>query len=48
MDMLQQLVADHEAVARTAPSVFKFADAAKDQQSADLLTQRLQVHEKAA
>ena len=48
MDMVQQLVADHEAVARTARSVFEIADAANDQPSADLLTQRLQVHEKTA
>ena len=38
----------HEAVARTARSVFALADAADDQPSADLLTQRLQVHEKTA
>ena len=48
MDMVQQLVADHEAVARTARNVFEIADAANDQPSADLLTQRLQVHEKTA
>ena len=48
MDMVKQLVADHEAVARTARSVFELADAANDQPSADLLTQRLQVHEKTA
>ena len=48
MDMVKQLVADHEAVARTARSVFEIADAANDQPSADLLTQRLQVHEKTA
>ena len=48
MDMVKQLVADHEAVARTARSVFEIADSANDQPSADLLTQRLQVHEKTA
>ena len=48
MEMVKQLVADHEAVARTARSVFEIADAANDQPSADLLTQRLQVHEKTA
>ena len=48
MDMVKQLVADHEAVARTARSVFEIADAANDQPSAHLLTQRLQVHEKTA
>ena len=48
MEMVAQLVADHEAVARTARNVFEIADAANDQPSADLLTQRLQVHEKTA
>lgn len=48
MGMVQQLVADHEAVARTARAVFEIADAANDQPSADLLTQRLQIHEKTA
>ena len=48
MDMVKQLMTDHEAVARTARSVFEIADAANDQPSADLLTQRLQVHEKTA
>ena len=47
-DMLKQLVAGHEAVARTARAVFVGADAANDQPTADLLTQRLQVHEKTA
>ena len=48
MEMVAQLMADHEAVARTARSVFEIADTANDQPSADLLTQRLQVHEKTA
>ena len=48
MEMVQQLMSDHEAVARTARSVFDIADAANDQPTADLLTQRLQVHEKTA
>ena len=47
-EMLKQLVAGHEAVARTARAVFVGADAANDQPTADLLTQRLQVHEKTA
>ena len=46
--MLQQLVAGNEAVARTARTVFPVADEANDQPTADLLTQRLQVHEKTA
>ncbi len=48
LDVVRELVAGHEAVARTARSVFALADAADDQPSADLLTQRLQVHEKTA
>ena len=47
-DMLKQLVAGHEAVARTARAVFVGADTANDQPTADLLTQRLQIHEKTA
>ena len=46
--MLADLVAGHEAVARTARSAFAIADGAGDQSTADLLTQRLQVHEKTA
>jgi starvation-inducible DNA-binding protein len=46
--MLADLVAGHEAVARTARTAFAAADAAGDQPTADLLTQRLQVHEKTA
>lgn len=48
MEMVRRLVAGHEAVARTARSVFPVADAADDEPTADLLTQRLQVHEKTA
>jgi len=48
MEMVRQLVNAQEAVARTARSVFKLADQANDQPTADLLTQRLQVHEKTA
>ena len=47
-EMIRQLTADQEAVARTARSVFPIADAAGDEATADLLTQRLQVHEKTA
>jgi starvation-inducible DNA-binding protein len=46
--MLADLVTGHEAVARTARTAFAAADAAGDQSTADLLTQRLQVHEKTA
>jgi starvation-inducible DNA-binding protein len=46
--MIRELVAGHEQVARTAREVFPVADGAGDQPTADLLTQRLQVHEKTA
>ena len=48
MQMVRELVDGHEAVARTARSVLSVADEANDQPSADLLTQRLQIHEKTA
>jgi len=47
-DMIRQLVDGQEAVARTARSLFPVVDRASDEPTADLLTQRLQVHEKAA
>ena len=47
-DMVQLLVEGHEAVARTARKIFPAVDKAGDEPSADLLTQRLQVHEKTA
>ncbi len=46
--MIADLVAGHEAVARTARSAFRTADEADDESTADLLTQRMQVHEKTA
>ena len=48
MDMVRILVEGHEAVARTARSIFPLADAANDEPTADLLTQRLTVHEQTA
>lgn len=48
MAMVALLAEGHEAVARTARSVFPIADAANDQPTADLLTQRMDVHEKTA
>ncbi|MFM8674222.1 MAG: Dps family protein [Vulcanococcus sp.] len=48
MAMVRELVEGHEAVARTIRSVFELADGANDQPTADLLTQRLQIHEKTA
>ena len=47
-EMVAILVRGHEAVARTARKAFPLADAADDQPTADLLTQRLDVHEKTA
>lgn len=48
MEMVKELVHGHEAVARTIRGVFATADEANDQPTADLLTQRLQIHEKTA
>ena len=47
-DMIGHLVAAQEATARTARKLFPLADSANDQPTADLLTQRLEVHEKTA
>lgn len=47
-DMVAQLVAGQEAVARTARAAFRIANAADDQPSADLCTQRMETHEKTA
>ncbi|MCW2306017.1 Dps family protein [Rhodobium gokarnense] len=47
-EMIRQLVKDQEAVVRTARSVFPTAEAANDEPTADLLTQRMQIHEKTA
>jgi starvation-inducible DNA-binding protein len=46
--MIRQLVAGQEAVVRTARRVFPSAEKAGDQVTMDLLTQRMQVHEKTA
>jgi starvation-inducible DNA-binding protein len=48
LDMVRLLVAGHEAVTRTARKAFKPVEAGGDESTADLLTQRLQVHEKTA
>jgi starvation-inducible DNA-binding protein len=45
-DMIRQLVEGQEAVVRTARDIFPLADEAHDEPTADLLTQRMQVHEK--
>lgn len=46
--MIQQLVADQEEVVRTAREVLSSAERVGDQASADLLTERMSVHEKNA
>jgi starvation-inducible DNA-binding protein len=48
LQMVRILVEGHEAVARTARGVFPLADKADDQPTADLLTRRLDIHEKTA
>jgi starvation-inducible DNA-binding protein len=47
-EMIRQLVEGQEAVARTVRAAFKVAEAASDQPTADLLTQRMEIHEKNA
>lgn len=47
-DMVRHLVAAQEATARTARKLFPVVDAANDQPTADVLTQRIEVHEKTA
>ena len=47
-EMIRLLVEGQEAVVRTARSIFPVADAAGDEPTADLLTQRMQTHEKNA
>jgi len=47
-EMIRLLVEGQETVARTARSVFPAVEKASDEPSADLLTQRMQVHEKTA
>lgn len=46
--MVEHLVAAQEATARTARALFPLVEEANDQPTADLLTQRLDVHEKTA
>lgn len=46
--MIEILIDGQEAIVRTARSVFPIVDEAHDEPSADLLTQRMQIHEKTA
>lgn len=48
LDMVRRLVEGHEAVIRTARDVVKMAEAGGDVATADLVTGRLEVHEKTA
>ena len=48
MEMIAELVEGQETVARTARSIFAIAEKAGDEPTADLLTQRMQIHEKNA
>lgn len=47
-NMITLLIQGHEAVTRTARSLFPLVEKANDEVSADLLTQRMQIHEKTA
>jgi len=47
-DMVRQLVVGHETIVRTARTVFPVAEKVGDEPTCDLLTQRMQVHEKTA
>jgi starvation-inducible DNA-binding protein len=47
-DMIKQLVDGQEAVTRTARGIFPLLEKVSDEPTADLLTQRMQVHEKTA
>ena len=48
IDMIRHLITAQEATARTARQLFSVVSKANDQPTADLLTQRLDVHEKTA
>ena len=47
-DMIKHLVAGQEAVVRTARSIFPMVKKVDDEPTADILTQRMQLHEKSA
>lgn len=48
MKMIEQLLADHELLARTARELFSIATAAHDEAGANILAERMEKHEKAA
>ncbi|OYZ22318.1 MAG: DNA starvation/stationary phase protection protein [Bdellovibrio sp. 28-41-41] len=47
-EMIKQLLHGHETVAKTVRTIFPVAEAGSDEATLDLLTQRLQIHEKTA
>ena len=47
-DMIKTLVQDHETLIRTAREIFPIAEKASDEATLDVLTQRIQIHEKTA
>jgi starvation-inducible DNA-binding protein len=47
-EMIRQLLIGQETVVRTAREIFPVAESANDEPTADLLTQRMQLHEKNA
>jgi len=47
-EMIKLLVEGQESVVRTARSIFALVEKANDEATADLLTQRIQLHEKIA
>lgn len=47
-EMIKQLLHGHEAVVKTARAIYPLAEAGQDEVTLDLLTQRLQIHEKTA
>ena len=47
-EMIRLLVSGQESVVRTARSIFPASEKANDEPTADLLTQRMQIHEKTA
>jgi starvation-inducible DNA-binding protein len=48
LEMVRMLVRGNESVTKTARAAFEKADSANDQPTADLLTQRMDIHEKNA
>ncbi len=46
--MIEEAISGHESVIRTTRSIFEAAEKGKDQTTMDVLTQRLDIHEKTA